>query len=301
MTQHHPTLNDVVDTFHSLYPPHLAESWDASGLIAGRGERTVQKILFAVDAVSATAEEAVREEAQLLITHHPLLLKGANFIPAQEYKGAVLHTLIENKVGLLAAHTNADSAVDGVNEAIADLLRLRDVQILADEQIQERDGSQHTVGLGRVGRLEQPLSLRELAQSLAEILPATTGGLRIAGDPEMKVERVALCGGAGDSLFDELRASDADVYVTADLRHHPASELRERALVEGTGRPALIDCSHFASEWLWLNRGAQTLQQALAERGFQVECEVSTLNTDPWDFHVSTGSVSGSVSTTGLV
>ncbi|MFC2535620.1 MAG: Nif3-like dinuclear metal center hexameric protein, partial [Rothia dentocariosa] len=110
------------------------------------------------------------------------------------------------------------------------------------------------------------------------------------------IRRVALCGGAGDSLFDAVRASKADVYITADLRHHPASEFREQELVRGTDT-ALIDCSHAASESLWLNRAAERLQETLAGQGYSIEISVSSLNTDPWDFHVSTGQTIGSAST----
>lgn len=291
-----PTLADVVTAYHDLYPADLAESWDASGLIAGRGDQQVSKVLFAVDAISATAQEAVEIGAGLLITHHPLLLKGANFIPASEYKGSVLHTLIENKCGLLAAHTNSDAAVAGVNECLADALGLTHTVPLADEKEQELDGKKYSVGIGRVGKMPQSITLKELAEKLADILPATAGGLRIAGKPDAAVQKIALCGGAGDSLFDDVRAHDADVYITADLRHHPASELRERALLEG-GTPYLIDCSHFASEWVWLKTAAERLTNLLAERGFEIETQVSELNSDPWDFRVSTGDVAGSAST----
>ena len=291
-----PTLADLVSAYHDLYPAELAEGWDASGLIAGRAEVPVKKVLFAVDAVTATAEEAVALGAGLLITHHPLLLKGAQFIPASDYKGSVLHTLIENKCGLLAAHTNSDAAVAGVNECLAEALGLINILPLAEEKTQELAGKTYTVGIGRVGDLATPIPLKELAQKLAKILPATAGGLRVAGKPDTAVQKIALCGGAGDSLFDEVRAHQADVYITADLRHHPASELRERALLEG-GKPALIDCSHFASEWVWLRTAAQRLTQLLAERGFKVETAVSELNSDPWDFRVSTGEVKGSAST----
>lgn len=291
-----PTLADVVAAYHDLYPPHLAESWDASGLIAGRDENPVSKVLFAVDAIDATAREAVETGAGLLITHHPLLLRGANFIPASEYKGSVLHTLIENWCGLLAAHTNSDAAVAGVNACLADALGLENQEPIEADKTQELDGQEHTVGIGRVGTLPEPMTLKELAEKLAEILPATAGGLRIAGRPNSAVHKIALCGGAGDSLFDAVRKHEVDVYITADLRHHPASELRERALLEG-GKPMLIDCSHYASEWVWLATAAQRLKNLLEERGFTIETEVSTLNSDPWDFHLSTGDTTGSAST----
>jgi len=98
----------------------------------------------------------------------------------------------------------------------------------------------------------------------------------VAGDPERFVRRVAVCGGAGDSLLEAATAAGVDVFVTADLRHHPASEH------QAAGGPALIDPGHFASEWPWLPSAAQRLTDALADRGTTVETRVSTVVTDPW-------------------
>lgn len=291
-----PNLAQVVAAFHDLYPPQLAAGWDASGLVCGRAAAPVKHVHFAVDALAATADEAVEHGAGLLITHHPLLLRGAQFIPDTDYKGHVLHTLIEGQCGLLGAHTNADAAIAGVNEALCDALHLTDRTALAEPQTQELGGEEHPVGTGRVGTLPEPLTLRALAERLADALPATAGGLRIAGRPEQRISRVALCGGAGDSLFEAVRSVGADVYITADLRHHPASEFREQELVRGT-ECALIDCSHAASESLWLQRAGERLQALLAERGHSITFTVSSLNTDPWDFTVSTGSAAGSAST----
>lgn len=292
-----PTVETVVNLFHEFFPPQIAEGWDSCGLVCGRPEQSVKKIGFAVDATVATAQEATEHQAQLLITHHPLLLKGASFLPASDYKGQVLHTLIESGCALLGAHTNVDSAPLGTNDSFMHHLEISDFQILADQQQQLIRGKETTVGIGAVGDLSAPITLKELAFRIAEFLPATAAGLRVAGPHDAPVQKIALCTGAGDSLFDEVRASGADVYITADLRHHPASEARETARVSGEGKPYLIDCSHFASEWLWLHGAAESLKAELARRGFEVQTYVSELNTDPWDFTVSTGQTAGSSST----
>ena len=103
------------------------------------------------------------------------------------------------------------------------------------------------------------------------------------GDPTAEVSRVAVCGGAGDTLFDAVRACGADVYVTADLRHHPASEQRENA---GDGPPYLVDVAHWSSEWPWLAGVANRLQGALEAAGTPIEVHVSAKCTDPWTFRV---------------
>lgn len=143
-----------------------------------------------------------------------------------------------------------------------------------------------SAGLGRVGRLASPQRLDDFARQVAAALPATAQGVRYAGDPDLVVERVAVLGGSGDSELDAVRAAGVDAYVTSDLRHHPASEARERALFEGRGVPALVDTAHFASEWPWLARAAQRLVADLAAVGATVETRVSTLCTDPWTARV---------------
>lgn len=279
-----PTLAQVLECFEELWPASLAEGWDATGLVAGRPDQPVERIHLAVDPVQDVADEAVGAGAQLLVTHHPLLLRGVHSVAATGYKGRIIHTLIEGGCALLTAHTNADSAVGGVSDVLADILGLQDVVPLAPV----RDGLPEE-GLGRVGTLEQSMPLSEFAARVYGAVPAVAGGVRVAGDRDGIVHRVAVCGGAGDGLFDEVRAAAADVYVTADLRHHPASELREAARLTG-GRPYLVEVSHFGSEWLWLPAAAQALDTLLAESGFDVEIAVSGQNTDPWDFVLTPGS-----------
>lgn len=146
-------------------------------------------------------------------------------------------------------------------------------------------------GTGRVGRLAEPTTLRGFAERVARALPPTPQGVRFAGDPDGHVERVAVVGGSGDSLFDAVRGAGVDAYLTADLRHHPASEQRERAEFEaGPGRPAtpyLVDVAHYASEWPWLVQAAADLRTSLEITGTTVETRVSTLRTDPWTDRVS--------------
>lgn len=279
-----PTLAQVVDAADSLWPFRLQENWDASGLVTGRPDQPVQRILFAVDPVAPVIADALQRHVDLLITHHPLLLRGATSVAAHGFKGRVIHDLIENRCALLACHTNADSARRGVSDALIAATGVNP----DDAAPLFADGTDPNAGLGRVGTLSRSVSLRELAHRLATNLPGTAQGLRIAGDPDQMITTVAVCGGAGDSLFEEVRAARADVYITADLRHHPASEAREHALGPGGhGAPALIDAAHAASEALWLPWGAQDLQRTLAARGFDVEVSVSDVRTDPWDFRVA--------------
>jgi dinuclear metal center YbgI/SA1388 family protein len=134
-------------------------------------------------------------------------------------------------------------------------------------------------GHGRIGELPEELLLRAFAGHVARVLPATAHGVRVSGDLDAPVRRVAVSGGSGDAFLADVRAAGADVYVCADLRHHPVSELREET---GGGRPYLVDVAHFASEWPWLPRAAATLEADVAAAGAVLATRVSTVVTDPW-------------------
>ena len=267
------TLADVQSVVETLWPRAGAESWDAVGLIAGDPAAEVGSIRLAVDAVVETVDEAVDDGAQLLLTHHPLLLRGVTSVAEDRYKGAVVARLIRGGCALLAAHTNADVVAEGTSAVFAARLGLSGLRPI-------EPGTDPQEGLGRVGELPEPTTLGHLARAIADLLPATAQGVRVAGEYDREVRTVALCAGAGDSLLQHPAVLAADVYVTSDLRHHPASEAREAARL-GRG-PALIDVSHWASEWLWLDVAATQLRAALPG----VTVTVSELRTDPWDFAV---------------
>ncbi|WP_446685449.1 Nif3-like dinuclear metal center hexameric protein [Kineococcus gynurae] len=281
------TLAEVMAVLETFQPEAWAQDWDAVGLVCGHPDRPVRTVLFAVDPVDDVVEEALALDADLLVTHHPLLLRPVTSVAATTAKGRVVHRLVEAGCALLVAHTNADAAAPGVSDALARILDLDDLVPLQPlASVPDRP----ELGLGRVGSLALPERLADFAERVAEALPETEQGIRVAGDPDRLVQRVAVCGGSGDSLFAEVRASGADVFVTADLRHHPASEARESARFTGgtTGieGPALVDVAHWASEWPWLAGCADRLVAALAARGRTVVAHVSTTRTDPWSMRV---------------
>jgi dinuclear metal center YbgI/SA1388 family protein len=375
-----PTLADVVGVLDRFFDPRWAESWDAVGLVCGDPDQPVRRVLFAVDPVEAVVDEALGWGADLVVTHHPLYLRGTASVAATTPKGRVVHRLLRAGSALHVAHTNADVADPGVNDALAVAVGMRDLTPLAPaptapldkivtfvphadaerlldaladagagaigdydrcaftaegtgtfrpgaganpaigrrgevERVAEtrlemvlprarRDAVVRALrqthpyeepafdlielaaapssrGLGRIGTLPAPEPLRAFVRRVADGLPATPAGIRAAGDPERMVRRVAVVGGAGDSMLDAVRRAGVDAFVTADLRHHPASE----AL--GDDRPALIDAGHWASEWPWLRDAASRLTAVLAESGTTVETRVSGLVTDPWTLHVT--------------
>lgn len=127
-------------------------------------------------------------------------------------------------------------------------------------------------GLGRVGELPEPMTLRDFTQQVANALPETAWGVRAAGDPEQMVQKVAVSSGSGDSFLDAVAGLGVDVYVTSDLRHHPVDEhLR-------AGGPAVIDTAHWASEFPWTSHASEVVAAACPD----VQTEIISLRTDPW-------------------
>lgn len=242
--------------------------------MCGHPDDEISRVTLAVDVVADTVDEALEDRTDLLIAHHPLLLRGVTSLAADTVKGALVTRLVRGRCALLSAHTNADVVTDGTSGVLASLLGLTDVRPIEPDASGRR-------GIGRVGRLAEPTTLGALAGALGHLLPATAGGVRAAGDYETRVSDVALCAGAGDSLLEHPAVLAADVYITSDLRHHPASDARERAAI-GSG-PALLDTSHWASEWLWLDAAADRLRRELPD----LDVRVSDLRTDPWDFVVT--------------
>jgi dinuclear metal center YbgI/SA1388 family protein len=165
-----PSLRDVVDVLDALYDPTRAEDWDAVGTVVGDPEQDVEKILFAVDPVQAVVDEAIAWGADLVVTHHPLWLKGVTSMSAATPKGRVAHTLNRHGIALHTCHTNADSPALGVSESMALALGLSDVRPLDPDPAPPIDAwvvyvpvddadavvaAMHEAGAGAIGDYEQ--------------------------------------------------------------------------------------------------------------------------------------------------
>jgi putative NIF3 family GTP cyclohydrolase 1 type 2 len=136
-------------------------------------------------------------------------------------------------------------------------------------------------GTGRIGRLREPSDLAAVTRLAARALPATAWGVRAAGAPDRVVTTMAVCGGSGDPFLADAVRAGVDAYLTADLRHHPASEHL------ADGGPALLDAAHWATERPWLDDIAEYLRAAGG-----LETMVSDLDTDPWTLHAASSVLS---------
>ena len=265
-------LRDVTATIDELWPFAGQEEWDNSGVVSGASNHPVSSVLFAVDITDATVSEAIDGGFDALIAHHPLLLRGLSSVAEDRYKGELIARLIRGGCAAIGVHTNADRVPTGTSASLAKALG-----IIVERPIVPNDLGG---GLGVIGHVVDQ-TLGEFARHIASKLPATAGGVRVSGEFARQIRSVSLCAGAGDALLAHENVAATDVYVTSDLRHHPASEFREQARLGND--TALIDISHWAAEWMWLETAASEFRLARLD----IAVAVSDINTDPWSFAVT--------------
>ena len=248
----------------ALAPFALAEEWDNVGLMVGRRDRAVTRVLVSLDLRAAVLEEAVATGAEAVLVHHPPIYPALSAVSDARTAGRLVLRAAEDHVAVIAAHTNLDSATGGLNDLMAHDLGLTDatplVPLAADP----------AVGLGRVGQVA-PTTLGALCAHAVSAFSPRQANLAMAGDPHMPVTRVAICTGSGGSLIQAARESGADAYVTGDLKYHDFDA------AEGMG---LINVPHAAVEAHALRQWTPTLADALAPHGVQVVA--SSVDTDPW-------------------
>lgn len=251
----------ILGALERLAPAALAEEWDNVGLVVGRHNQPVSRVLVALELRDEVLGEAREFGCDTVLTHHPAIFPALSSVTDAPGSELVLEAA-ESRIAVIAAHTNLDAACGGLNDVMAEILG-----IIAAVPL--RPSPAHpSCGLGRVGRVR--------ATTLAGLVERVTTGfdgapVAYAGDPWTTVERVACCTGSGGSLIADAREADADAYVTSDLKYHDADRAE--------GLP-LLTLSHARAERIALKRWTKVLAKALAPE--RVEVRFAETDTDPW-------------------
>ena len=257
------TVADILNFMETIAPPHMAEGWDNCGLLCGRKEREVKKILVALDPFSTVIDEAIALGADLIVTHHPLIFRDKLMAVNEDTEaGRCVLKLIENGVAAINAHTNLDMAPGGVNDVLARTLGLSDIEIIDPVE---------NYGLLRKGTVaEQPLE--NFLAAVKEKLGCK--GLRYvsSGKP---VSAVAVGGGSCADFMQAALAAGCDTFVTADVKYNQFRTAFELGL-------NLIDAGHFHTE----NPVMPLVAQQLREKFPGVEVIFSENHTDEMNFFV---------------
>jgi dinuclear metal center YbgI/SA1388 family protein len=252
----------LLATIDRLAPFALAEEWDNVGLIVGRHNRTVSRVLVALELRDEILQEAQERGCDTVVVHHPPIFPSLAALTDDAPSQLVL-SAAEQRVSVIAAHTNLDAATGGLNDQMAALLGVSQTRPL------RANGDDPKVGMGRIG-IVPTTSLERLVQHVAEVMerPPVT----YAGDPGVHISRVALCTGSGASMIDDARAAEADVFITSDLKHHDADRAQ--------GMP-LIGAPHARVERLAMRQWFRvSFERAVSPEG--VEAMYAEADTDPW-------------------
>jgi dinuclear metal center YbgI/SA1388 family protein len=262
-----PLIQDLLTALEQQIPLTLAESWDNVGLLLGDAGVEARGVMTCLTLTEEVAEEAIREGANLVITHHPILFKAVKRLTTDTNEGRMLLKLIRAGVSVYSPHTAFDSAREGINQQIAVALGLNSIQPI-------RVKTPSADGAGRWGQLAVHETLSELLRRLKTICPAEQ--FTFVGDLDQRIETVAIaCGAAGDFLPDAA-ALGCQVFITGETRFHTCLEARSLGV-------ALVMVGHYASE----RPAVEELARRLAVQWRPLRVWASRSESDPVSFHLS--------------
>jgi len=365
-------LSEIIRIIEGIAPPGFAEKWDNPGLQVGNKDWEVSKVWIALDPLPQVVTAACGQDVDLLITHHPLLLKSIQNIDFSTPLGTIIQQAADKKLAIYSAHTNLDIVAGGLNDIFAKRIGLKGIKNLLDfvksdycklvffvpPEFEERllealfetgagvidtytccsfrnsgrgtfkaqpgakpfsgdigsisdveeikiesviprsdvkkavdhlrknhpyetmaydifplDACESRHGLGRIGELEEPVSLKSFAEMLKKELSLYS--IKFAGRPDLSVKKVAVCTGSGSSLLNEFFSSGADIYISGDMRYHDARTVEAKGL-------GLIDIGHFNSEILIVEELTARLQKVFSEMNLDVTVVSNQMEEDPF-------------------
>ncbi|MDO5424815.1 MAG: Nif3-like dinuclear metal center hexameric protein [Eubacteriales bacterium] len=247
---------DLIRKLEETYPKSYAEPWDNPGLQAGRSEKEIRKVYIALDANEEAIEGAIAKGADLLLTHHPLLMSGIKRVAEEDLAGHRLIRLIANDVTSYAMHTNYDIVT--MAPLASEILGLTDAEILAETGSDPQTGE--SIGFGRIGKLPAKMTLEACAKLVKEKFGLET--VKIWGSPETLVERAAISPGSGKSMIADALAKKAQVLISGDFGHHEGLDAADQGL-------CIIDAGHYGLEHIFIEHMAGYFQEHFPE--IQVE------------------------------
>jgi dinuclear metal center YbgI/SA1388 family protein len=264
-----PKLKDILDILEDMAPASLAEDWDNPGLQVGDFSGEIKKILFSLNPTLAAVKAASQKKAQLLLTHHPLIFRPISHLSQASYPGKVIFEAYRQRISVVSAHTNLDVAPGGINDMLAHLFHLQDVNVLEKGPGSHADDG---VGLGRIGLLPGPVSLAAMIKTVKAVLGIKT--VKVMGRKQDLVKTVAVVGGSGGNMVSVAAARGADLLITGDVGHHEALAADDLGL-------SVIDGGHFHTEKAALWLFAEHFRNRTEELGWHVRIDRFEDEKDP--------------------
>lgn len=236
-------VGEIVKLLENECPRSLSEDWDNSGLLVGDASSEVKKVYIALDATTAVIEDAIKQEADMLITHHPLIFRSVKEITETHFVGRRVMALIKNNIAFFCMHTNFDAVF--MSDIVRKKLALPEGIILLPSK---EDPSK---GIGMTCHLPDEMTLEGFSLMLKDALSLKS--VRVFGDLSMKVRIVSFLPGSGKSDIDTAITQGADVFVTGDVDHHSGLDAVEKGI-------GVIDAGHYGMEHFFIDHTALFLK-----------------------------------------
>lgn len=262
-------LKDIINLMRFKAPEYLALKEDNTGLIIGDLNASIDNILISLDINESIIDEAICKKVNLIITHHPIIFNSIKKINTEDFKGRNIIKLISNNINVYSAHTNLDVVFGGTNDYLAQLIGLKDSTILSLTYEDKENDKQY--GIGRMGRLPNSISLKELCQILKNSLNCSY--LKVIGDLNTAINKVGICTGSGASYISDAFKASCDVYITGDVKYHDACDAKDMGI-------CIIDAGHFNTENIYMEQIYKYLMNELSDSS--VNLYLSKLNSDPF-------------------
>lgn len=256
------SVSKILKLVNLIAPFESADSWDNVGLIIGNPSKQTTRILLALDLSDEVLEEAIEEDIDLIITHHPPIFSPIKQVTTDTKIGQKIINCIENGISVIAAHTNLDRSFEnGINRYLADSLSLSGLSLLNSE-----DGAS---GYGIVGNLDEPMPVDQFMTKLKVAFDIPFLKTTHYKDDAM-IKRVAISSGASADFIEDALNASADLFILGDLKYHEAQKVEGEKLI-------LVDVGHYESEAIYLNAFKEQLDLHIMSQGYDVMTMVSTM------------------------
>lgn len=258
-------ISEITGFLEQVAPLSLQESYDNAGLIVGNPKTKVTGVVITLDSTEDVVDEAIKNNCNLIIAHHPIVFSGLKKITGKSYVERVIIKAIKNDIAIYAAHTNLDAVPNGVNKKIAERIELNSLEFLTNKPSDLKAGS------GMIGSLDQAISFPEFLSHLKSKMDLSC--IRHTDFTDQVVQKIAICGGSGSFLLQDAIAKKADVFVTADFKYHEFFDADDKIII--------VDIGHYESEVFTKD----LFYEFLSEKFTNIALLLSNVNTNPISYY----------------
>lgn len=255
-------VSEFIMKFEQLYPEQLAYKWDNVGLQIGSMTNEINNVLLTLDLTNEVVDEAIQNDANFIVVHHPIIFTPIKSINTDSYLGNLITKIIKNDINIYVAHTNFDLSNHGMNKILADMLDLQDQNIIELETLEE--------GLGRYGTLKYSISLWEFIIKIKKKFTIDNVKLISTKRSDYMIKTVAICGGSGSSLLANDLLENIDIYITGDVTYHHALDALNKGLT-------VLDIGHNIEQ-----HGIRSIKKTLENFSSEFKVLLSSVDTNPY-------------------